>query len=637
MKTGKRLMSLALALVMVFSLTTGASAAQPKAEQVSAYFNYNLTVSYGGEARVLTNVKGEQVYPVTYGGTTYVPIRAIGTLLGLKVDWDQETKTALLNDPAEGEDIPRPEARPDSPARKGLEAVTATIEPGITVKYNGVEQVMRTSRGEQVYPMLNGGTIYLPIRAVGNMLGLEVDWSQYLQTAVLTTPEQVKDSGTIGLSVKDFMTWAYIDVDDLEGSRKALREAGYSEEAIESGIRSRIKSENVNKRSQAREAMLDAEFSWSEAQAVVRTLDGGDGLLDYLGAARRAMKNAGLADVKVEDYIRTATDPVYAFNKLQTSADAEKLGEDHVGYDWAEIDWSHAADGYVRVKINEQTTEYTACEVKRWSDHWGRAETYTVRSYDMPIGKWVNIPLTDPDAAYDEEPASELDFVVSLVRKGFTGMTAEEAAAAKNETLAARFVGAPISEEIRWKISNAYADYENAPKTCAKAVEVTKDCKTDAEKITAVFNYVAGSMKYDYKLYNEMESHRVACEAAREKGEPEPEPSRDFHQGYVQLDDVLASDVGICVDYAHLMAGMLRSLGIPCKYVEGLAYSGRKWSGHAWVSVSPDTQGLNKTALGVGTDEDGWLRLDPTWSSTGGAAGRREASIDSNHKNAVAY
>ena len=68
MRQSKRFTALALALALVLSLTTGASAAQPKAEQVAASINYDITVEFNGEAKALSNVNGQQVYPVLYGG-----------------------------------------------------------------------------------------------------------------------------------------------------------------------------------------------------------------------------------------------------------------------------------------------------------------------------------------------------------------------------------------------------------------------------------------------------------------------------------------------------------------------------------------------------------------------------------------
>lgn len=73
---------------------------------------------------------------------------------------------------------------------------------------------------------------------------------------------------------------------------------------------------------------------------------------------------------------------------------------------------------------------------------------------------------------------------------------------------------------------------------------------------------------------------------------------------------------GVCQDFAHLMAGMLRMFGLPVRYVsgyllttppEGRAADAAPMLGadasHAWVQAwCPDTEGV----------DGGWLDLDPT-------------------------
>ena len=104
-------------------------------------------------------------------------------------------------------------------------------------------------------------------------------------------------------------------------------------------------------------------------------------------------------------------------------------------------------------------------------------------------------------------------------------------------------------------------------------------------------------------------------------------------QDHLNLDYILTHKTGLCSHYAALMTGMLRSVGVPCKYVSGDMYTGQTikgyndntpgWIGHAWVAVNPETGTLNKSALGAGNDYSvfapgeeaeptGWIRLDPT-------------------------
>ena len=53
-----------------------------------AFNSVNLTV----------NGKKVQADTIVYGGTTYVPLRAVGEMLGKEVGWDSKTNTASIND-----------------------------------------------------------------------------------------------------------------------------------------------------------------------------------------------------------------------------------------------------------------------------------------------------------------------------------------------------------------------------------------------------------------------------------------------------------------------------------------------------------------------------------------------------------
>ncbi len=83
------------------------------------------------------------------------------------------------------------------------------------------------------------------------------------------------------------------------------------------------------------------------------------------------------------------------------------------------------------------------------------------------------------------------------------------------------------------------------------------------------------------------------------------------------LAEVWATKVGVCQDFAHLMAGAMRMLGLPVRYVSGYllthaAEGGATMQGadasHAWVQIwSPQTPGVPADGPGAG-----WLDLDPT-------------------------
>ena len=89
----KRTLLITLAMLLCFAV--GAVAANGLTE-IKVYLDRNITVKYDGQAQVFTDVNGKTVYPISYNGTTYLPIRAVSGLLGVDVDWDQATRTVLL-------------------------------------------------------------------------------------------------------------------------------------------------------------------------------------------------------------------------------------------------------------------------------------------------------------------------------------------------------------------------------------------------------------------------------------------------------------------------------------------------------------------------------------------------------------
>lgn len=104
MKHRNRFTALAIALALVCGLTIGASAADT-IKEIKAYLDYGITVKYNGETQTLKDASGSTVYPITYNGTTYLPVRAVSNMLGLAVDWDQATKTVLLGEPKGGTNL----------------------------------------------------------------------------------------------------------------------------------------------------------------------------------------------------------------------------------------------------------------------------------------------------------------------------------------------------------------------------------------------------------------------------------------------------------------------------------------------------------------------------------------------------
>lgn len=95
MRGKKTFFTLAIALTLICGMVIGANAADTLKE-ITAYLNYGITIRYNGEAQNLTDAGGNRVYPITYNGTTYLPVRAVSNMLGIGVDWDGATQSVLL-------------------------------------------------------------------------------------------------------------------------------------------------------------------------------------------------------------------------------------------------------------------------------------------------------------------------------------------------------------------------------------------------------------------------------------------------------------------------------------------------------------------------------------------------------------
>ena len=228
--------------------------------------------------------------------------------------------------------------------------------------------------------------------------------------------------------------------------------------------------------------------------------------------------------------------------------------------DKAIIDYSNTKDGYVMVKFTGSTQKRLKAQVK------GPSTTYT---YNITQGKWEVFPLSDGNGSYQFsvfENVKDTKYALVLSASCTVSLTDE------------------FAPFLR---SNQYVDYASAPKTVAKAAELTKDTTDPLKKVELIYTYVVKNLTYDKELAATVKS------------------------GYLPvLDDVLAKQSGICFDYASMMAGMLRSQGVPCKLVVG--YAGTAY--HAWISVYTAEQGWVEGIIYF--NGTAWERMDPTFASS---------------------
>lgn len=145
---------------------------------------------------------------------------------------------------------------------------------------------------------------------------------------------------------------------------------------------------------------------------------------------------------------------------------------------------------------------------------------------------------------------------------------------------------AKIADEINmFTYKNQFVNFGSSSACVAKASEVCAGCKTNIEKIAAVFGYVTDNISYDKALAASVTSGYI------------PDP-----------DKVLSKKKGICFDYASLVAAMLRSQGVPTRLVIGYASPNIY---HAWNEVYTPEKGW--IAAEIVLDGKGFRRIDATF------------------------
>jgi len=125
---------------------------------------------------------------------------------------------------------------------------------------------------------------------------------------------------------------------------------------------------------------------------------------------------------------------------------------------------------------------------------------------------------------------------------------------------------------------SVYADYTEESVCVKEAAKMAANATDEEDFVDQVCQYICKNVKYDY------------------------EEAETVSPGYVpDLDEVIATGKGSCFDYASLAASMLRSQGIPTKIIFGYVTPNNRY--HAWNMIC--------------TEESGWTRMDPSFSSNG--------------------
>lgn len=166
----------------VCSLSGAARAATSTA--VTAQLRPNVAVQIDGTVHTFYNAQGQEVFPILYNGTTYLPLRSMGEVMNKNVTWNSATNTVTMGGVRTDSGVV---GVPNHTAKQT--DVTFYLRPDITVVIDDVVRTFYDSTGKQVSPAVYNGSIYLPVRSVGEMMGKTVYWDSKTQTVVMNAKQ----------------------------------------------------------------------------------------------------------------------------------------------------------------------------------------------------------------------------------------------------------------------------------------------------------------------------------------------------------------------------------------------------------------------------------------------------------------
>ena len=164
MNIGVKKKIISIAAVVAITATIGSGCVLAKSN--------DITVTYDGE-----NISFD-VQPEIVDDRVMVPMRTIFETFGAKVKWDSDTQTIT--------------------AKKKSKTIQMTIGSSDMTKNDETYSF-------DVSPIIEDGRTLVPIRAISDMLGLDVEWNEKNNTVTITTPQDDEDeswknnTGTVDL------------------------------------------------------------------------------------------------------------------------------------------------------------------------------------------------------------------------------------------------------------------------------------------------------------------------------------------------------------------------------------------------------------------------------------------------------
>lgn len=223
------------------------------------------------------------------------------------------------------------------------------------------------------------------------------------------------------------------------------------------------------------------------------------------------------------------------------------------------IDASHMDEGYIMASYTGSSNQ-----VKLQLS----GPDYMTYTYDLAGNDYEVFPLSAGDGIY------QLGVYENVEGNQYATVFSQELSVAISNTVGP------------FLYPNQYVKFNSSSNVVSTAKELVADAHDDLEAIIDVYEYVLNNITYDY------------------------DKAENVQSGYIpNVDEILESKTGICLDYAAVMASMLRSQQIPTRLEVG--YAGEAY--HAWISTYVENQGWVNGIIQF--DGQSWSIMDPTFAA----------------------
>lgn len=229
------------------------------------------------------------------------------------------------------------------------------------------------------------------------------------------------------------------------------------------------------------------------------------------------------------------------------------------GNEYVSVDASHAEEGYIMVSYLG-----TSSDVKMQLT----GPDYMTYTYDLKGSDYEAFPLSTGDGVYTLGIYENVDGTQYA-----TIFSQEITVTLTNPTGAFLY-------------PNQYVKFDSSSEVVSAGAELVANAHDDLEAIICVYNYITENITYDF------------------------EKAQTVQSGYVpDVDHIWKIKTGICLDYAAVMASILRSQQIPTRLEVG--YAGDAY--HAWISTYVEDQGWVNGIIQF--DGQNWSLMDPTFAA----------------------